>query len=220
MPSIVYRPKGAPAPAKPTGAATYGSSQKLTAKDITDFVAANAGDPAAISQAMQQYGVSLADVQRAGGWDRGTVDSYAMASGDPWLQQGVTNAVGADGSLPHVRAAARASAQAEQDRRHRETVAGAALGGFAGAGMPGQGTGGYAVPSAGASGGDPSLERMPTGFNPTPGLPGQQAHVPAGSYAAGPTNSAAMGGMPGSSPLQDARRTRVPPRRRGLLSQY
>ena len=55
--------------AAPTG-------QTFSDADINAFVQANIGNPQAIADAAQQYGVSAADLSRATGYDAGTVSNY------------------------------------------------------------------------------------------------------------------------------------------------
>jgi len=49
--------------------------------DISSFVQANLGDPQAIANAAQQYGVSAEDLSRATGYDAGTVSGYFSNAG-------------------------------------------------------------------------------------------------------------------------------------------
>lgn len=49
--------------------------------DINSFVQANIGDPQAIANAAQEYGVSAADLSRATGYDAGTVSGYFSNAG-------------------------------------------------------------------------------------------------------------------------------------------
>ena len=49
--------------------------------DISSFVQANIGDPQAIADAAQQYGVSAEDLSRATGYDMGTVSGYFSNAG-------------------------------------------------------------------------------------------------------------------------------------------
>ena len=49
--------------------------------DISSFVQANIGNPQAIADAAQQYGVSAADLSRATGYDANTVGSYFSNAG-------------------------------------------------------------------------------------------------------------------------------------------
>ena len=44
--------------------------------DINSFVQANIGNPQAIADAAQQYGVSAADLSRATGYDANTVSNF------------------------------------------------------------------------------------------------------------------------------------------------
>jgi len=68
----------------PTGLASSGQYDSV----IKDYVAANIGNPQAIAQAAQQYGVSADDLSRATGYDVNTVNSYFGNAGiTPYWQQ-------------------------------------------------------------------------------------------------------------------------------------
>ena len=53
----------------------------FTDAEINSFVQANIGNPQAIADAAQQYGVSAADLSRATGYDAGTVSNYFSNAG-------------------------------------------------------------------------------------------------------------------------------------------
>jgi len=53
----------------------------FTDAQIKEYVTANIGNPQAIADAAQQYGVSAADLSRATGYDAGTVGSYFSNAG-------------------------------------------------------------------------------------------------------------------------------------------
>ena len=53
----------------------------FTDAEINAYVQANIGNPQAIADAAQQYGVSAADLSRATGYDAGTVGSYFSNAG-------------------------------------------------------------------------------------------------------------------------------------------
>jgi hypothetical protein len=68
----------------PFGLASTGQYDSV----IKDYVAANIGNPQAIAQAAQQYGVSADDLSRATGYDVNTVNSYFGNAGvTPYWQQ-------------------------------------------------------------------------------------------------------------------------------------
>ena len=68
----------------PMGLASTGQYDSV----IKDYVAANIGNPQAIAQAAQQYGVSADDLSRATGYDINTVNSYFGNAGiTPYWQQ-------------------------------------------------------------------------------------------------------------------------------------
>jgi len=54
---------------------------QFTDAQIKEYVTANIGNPQAIADAAQQYGVSAADLSRATGYDAGTVGSYFSNAG-------------------------------------------------------------------------------------------------------------------------------------------
>jgi hypothetical protein len=54
---------------------------QFTDAQIKEYVTANIGNPQAIADAAQQYGVSAADLSRATGYDTGTVGSYFSNAG-------------------------------------------------------------------------------------------------------------------------------------------
>jgi hypothetical protein len=54
---------------------------QFTDAQINEFVTANIGDPQAIADAAQQYGVSADDLSRATGYDAGTVSGYFSNAG-------------------------------------------------------------------------------------------------------------------------------------------
>lgn len=57
----------------------------ITPQQIRDFVMQNAANPAAIAAAMQQYGISIDQIQQAGGWSPEQVNQYVSQA----AQQGV-----------------------------------------------------------------------------------------------------------------------------------
>lgn len=63
-----------------------GVLSKYSDAEIKDYVNKNANDPNAIATGMQQYGVGIEDISRAGGWDPGTVSSYIKGSGNAYLK--------------------------------------------------------------------------------------------------------------------------------------
>ena len=68
-------------PAQPTG-------NQFSDADINAYVQANIGNPQAIAQAAQQYGVSGDDLARATGYDINTVNTYFGNAGiTPYWQQ-------------------------------------------------------------------------------------------------------------------------------------
>ena len=54
---------------------------QFTDAQINEYVTANIGNPQAIADAAQQYGVSAADLSRATGYDTNTVGSYFSNAG-------------------------------------------------------------------------------------------------------------------------------------------
>jgi hypothetical protein len=64
---------------------TYGP-QNVSGQDIVDYVNTNAADPAMIAKGMQDYGVSMGDISKAGGWNRKTIGNYVGGSGNDYLQ--------------------------------------------------------------------------------------------------------------------------------------
>lgn len=62
----------------------------ITPQQIRDFVMQNAANPAAIAAAMQQYGISIDQIQQAGGWSPEQVNQYISQA----AQQGVQIPVG------------------------------------------------------------------------------------------------------------------------------
>ena len=54
---------------------------QFTDAQINEYVQANIGNPQAIADAAQQYGVSAADLSRATGYDAGTVSNYFSNAG-------------------------------------------------------------------------------------------------------------------------------------------
>jgi len=60
---------------------TAPAAPAFTDAQIKEYVTANIGNPQAIADAAQQYGVSAADLSRATGYDAGTVGSYFSNAG-------------------------------------------------------------------------------------------------------------------------------------------
>ena len=69
---------------------------QFTDAQINEYVQANIGNPQAIADAAQQYGVSAADLSRATGYDAGTVSNYFSDAG--------INMFGQPANLPPVAA--------------------------------------------------------------------------------------------------------------------
>lgn len=59
--------------------------------DIKAFIQANMNNPAAISGAMKQYGVTLDQIQGATGFSRDDIGNFINSSGDAYLQGAFTN---------------------------------------------------------------------------------------------------------------------------------
>lgn len=69
-----------------TDSFSEGTDMAYTDTQIKDYVTQNAANPGAISKAMQQYGVNIGQVQKAGGWTDDQVGKYVADSKDQYLQ--------------------------------------------------------------------------------------------------------------------------------------